>query len=60
MNVFKLKYREKKVKENKIIYINKYIKKQSFGDLWDIIRWFNIDEVEFLGLEWEEEQRKYI
>lgn len=60
MNPFKLKHREKKAKENKTTHTNKYTKKQSFGDLWDIIRWFNIDEVEFLGLEWEEDQRKHI
>lgn len=51
--------REKKAKnQNETTHTN--MKKQSLSDLWDIILDKLTDEIEFLGVEWEKDQRKYI
>lgn len=49
--------RGKKAK-NKTTHTN--TKKQSLSDLWDVILDRLTDEIEFLGVEWEKDQRKYI
>lgn len=57
---FHLKHRgQKKAKnQNKTTHTN--TKKQSLSDLWDIILDKLTNEIEFLGAEWEKDQKKYI